>query len=515
MAIHPTSATAEAYLDTPALRASHERQRTTARSAVLEHPWFAVAAMTAIGLVARIIQVRGIWVDEAISVHQAHMSVPALLANLRQTDNHPPLYFLTLWATSRLLGYSTLAVRTPSIIAGTLLIPAMFITGRELFDRRTGLLAALLVAVGPLMIWYSQEARPYEMFALFATLAVWAQVRVIRTGWTRYWVAWAALTIALLYTHYFSTIPIALQQLAFAAVVWHRARRGQPIRQLLVPYWIMWIAIAVAVAPLAPFVHQQFSHDQTAGTGFAAPSAGAATSQSGGAKPNVYGLITNFVWAIWGYHADSTMLRIAALWPLLMLLGLAMLGRGRGPTSVLVVVLAVIPPLVLMVAGVKKTSLFDVRYFSGAVPMMILVCARGIMSLSGRKLPIVLATVAVAGTLIAGSADQQLDKNNPRDYDFRSALQAVNRQIRPGDTLVYAPNYLQDVIEYYSPRVRAEAAGAGRLPLHGRVFFLASFLGEPGIAGQAGATKDQLIQARGKPVSTKKLEQIYLWTFRR
>ncbi len=58
-----------------------------------------VIALTGVGLVLRFLQVRGIWVDEAISVHQAHMSLPGMLANLRETDNHPPLFFLALWAT--------------------------------------------------------------------------------------------------------------------------------------------------------------------------------------------------------------------------------------------------------------------------------------------------------------------------------------------------------------------------------------------------------------------------------
>ena len=102
-----------------------------------------VAALTGVGFVLRLLQVRGIWVDEAISVHQAHMSLPAMIANLRETDNHPPLFFMALWAAVRVLRSSTeQAVRVPSLIAGTLLIPALFITGRELFDRRTGLLAA-------------------------------------------------------------------------------------------------------------------------------------------------------------------------------------------------------------------------------------------------------------------------------------------------------------------------------------------------------------------------------------
>jgi 4-amino-4-deoxy-L-arabinose transferase-like glycosyltransferase len=506
-----TTAVAEAVPDRRAL----ERQRASSEGWLLRQAWIIVGALVGIGLVLRLLQSRGIWVDEAISIHQAHMSLSGLLSNLRQTDNHPPLYFLTLWATVRALGYSTVAVRAPSIAAGTLLIPAMFLAGRELFDRRSGLFAALLASIAPLVIWYSQEARPYEMFALFATLAVWAQARALNDRRARYWVAWGALTIAQLYTHYFSTIPIAIQQLAFAGVVWGRARRGEAVRPLLVPYWVMWAAIVVAIAPLVPFVHEQFVHNQSSSNNFSAPSAGAATAsapQQG--HPNVYALIANFVWALWGYHANSTMVRIAALWPLLMLLGLAVLGRGRGRGATLVLALGLVPALLLMAAGYKSRALFEVRYFSGAVPMLILICARGALTCSTRRLPVLLAAGALTATMIAGTVDQQLNKNNPRDYDFRSALEAVNSRIRPGDTLLYAPNYLQDEVQYYSPGARARVAGAKHVPRRGRVFLLASFLDTGGVAGQVGAVKDALIHYRGRPILTDRLQKIDVWEFR-
>src|SRR5205807_1214338 len=88
---------------------------------------------------------------------QTTSPTPGLLHNLRATDNHPPLYFLILWLTVRAFGYGQLAVHIPTIVAGTLLIPVVYITGCELFDRRTGAFAALLTAIAPLLVWYSQE----------------------------------------------------------------------------------------------------------------------------------------------------------------------------------------------------------------------------------------------------------------------------------------------------------------------------------------------------------------------
>jgi hypothetical protein len=355
---------------------------------------------------------------------------------------------------------------------------------------------------------------------LFSTLAVWAQMRILRDGRIRYWVAYGALTVGLIYTHYFSVIPIAIQQVAFGAVIWHRSRHGEPVKDLITGYWVTWVAIALAVAPLASYIHQQFANDVLTGqgmTGSGAPSAGATStgvSQTG--HPDVYALLANFVWALWGYHANSTMLAIGALWPVLMLLALALLGRGRSAESMLVLALAVIPPLALMAIGFKDRFLFEVRYFSGAVPMLMLICARTVLTSSIRRLPVILAATALLGTFVAGIADEQLAKSNPRDYDFRAALQTVRQDARPSDTLLYAPVYLNDVLQYYAPGVRSKVVGsrAPALPRSGRVFLLASFLDQPGIAGDVGSARYALAHSHMRLVHTDHLEKIYLWEYR-
>jgi 4-amino-4-deoxy-L-arabinose transferase-like glycosyltransferase len=411
-------------------------------------------------------------------------------------------------------------VHIPSIIAGTMLVPAIYLAGSELFDRRTGRLAAVIATIAPLLVWYSQEARPYAFFMLFATLAVWAQARIMHDGRARYWVAYGALTLALLYTHYFSIIPIAIQQVAFAIWIHREAHRGRPVRHVIFRYWATWALIVVAVAPLAPYVHQQFANDVLTGQGMGgAPSAGAvSTGTPQGGHPSVYGLLANFVWALWGYHANSTMLALGALWPLLMLLALALLGRGRSRSGLiwLATALAVVPALTLMAIGFKDSFLFEVRYFSGAVPMLMIVCARAVVSASRRKLPVVLLTVALLGSLVAGGLDQQLAKNNPRQYNFHAALDAIRHRAGPSDTLLYAPQYLADVIEYYAPGVHTQLLGPGKpkLPQHGRVFVLASFLDQPGMAAQVGAAKYTLDHSRRRLTFTDHLEKIYVWEYR-
>jgi Dolichyl-phosphate-mannose-protein mannosyltransferase len=479
-------------------------------------PWLIVGALVVIGLVLRVVLLRSIWVDEAISIHQAHMSLGGMLDNLRATDRHPPLHYLILWLTVRLFGDGELAVRGPSILASAALIPVLFALGRELFDRRTGLVAAGFATVAPLIIWYGQEARMYSLFMLLGALALWAQVKVLRDGRNRYWAAYAGITIALLYTHYFALVPIAIQQVVFAVAAWKRAQAGHPARSLVIGIWLTWLALLIAAAPLASFAADQFSHSQAAGMGFGGAPSAAAPLSIPGSSASVYAILSNFVWAIWGYHPNSTMLQIAALWPLLMLLSLALMGQRRSASTRVVLALALGPVVALLLIGLVKRDLFEIRYFIATVPMMMLLLARAAAGGPRRRMPAIVATAALGLTLVAGLADQQLNPNNPRDFDFRGALEKIRSEARPGDTVLYAPDYLRDVVGYYSPGVRTEAlsdAMAHGMPRSGHIFLMGSFLTDPGTAAQIGSGRYDLGRRPHKLIRTIHREQIRIWEY--
>ena len=40
------------------------------------------------------------------------------------------------------------------------------------------------------------------------------------------------------------------------------------------------------------------------------------------------------------------------------------------------------------------------------------------------------------------AADQQLNQSNPRTYDFDGALAAIRHAAKPGDVVIYTPQYL-------------------------------------------------------------------------
>ena len=476
--------------------------------------WLVVLCLAAGGLALRLLTTRGLWVDEAISVDQAQMSFEAMLDDLQRTDRHPPLHYGLLWLAVRAFGDGELAVRIPSIVAGTLLVPTLFACGRELYDRRTGLVAAALGALAPLAIWYSQEARMYSLFMLFSAASLWALVRAVRNGRAPDWAAYALAAIALLWTHYFGVLIVAVEQAALAAVAWHRARNGVHLRPLLLGCVGASIAIVLVVGPLVPFMHRQLAVSEVIGMGFSSIPSQAAPEALQSPAPSIYALVSNFAWAVWGYHSDSTMLEIAALWPAGMLLALLLLGRGRSGTTLLVGALAVVPPLALFVFGFLRHDLFDVRYFAGSVPMLLLLLARGMSVLSASRRAAALGTAVLLATLVVGLADQQLNASNPRLFNFRDALRDVARRAEPGDLVIYSPRFLRDVVRYYAPQARSAALGPrpAKPPPNGRTYLVASFLEEPRVASRTGAAVYALRREQ-RLVRSFRHERIHIWVF--
>jgi hypothetical protein len=479
-----------------------------------------VGAITAVALVLRLLATRGLWLDEATSVTQAQMSLHDLLESLRTSDVHPPLHHIVLWATVHLFGTGQEVVRAPSIIAGTLLIPVLWAAGRELYGPRAGLAAATLGAVAPFAVWYAQEARMYAFFMFFATVMLLAQLKAMRTGAARWWLVFALSGAALVWTQYFAAFVVAVLHGGTALQLLGARRAGEQVRPRLYG-WLGAVALtALLLLPLAHFALDQYSANESAGRGFdQSPSQAGGDVDGGRQGPNVYSALTNLVWAIWGYHSNRTMAALTAFWPALMLGALLLLGRGRPGRSGLVFAAAFLPAAGMTVLGVAKPFLFEARYFVALTPMVLLLLARATTGWTASRMGATLCTGVLALTLVAGTADQQLNRSNPRLYDFKGALSQISDTARPGDVVLYEPDYLGDLVHYLQPGVKAQPLDKGIPkpdPSHGRkVYLMASFLDQRQHA-DATAKGITAIQQHGerRQIDHFKKPQVKVWVFR-
>jgi uncharacterized membrane protein len=429
-----------------------------------------LAGVTAAGLALRLAVPRGIWLDEAISIHQANLGFHDMFENLQYADRHPPLHHVVLWLTVRAIGDGELAVRVPSLIAGTLVIPALYLLGRELYDRRTGLVAAAFGAASPLLIWYAQEARMYAFVTLFGLLALWTQLRVIRSGGALNWAGYILATAALLWSHYFGILLIGVQQLIFVGVLAHRRRLGEPVGPLALGFAYSLAVLAMQLVPLAVFAERQFDSTSVGG-GLGLQPGGSYESLS------FYAAVANMAWALWGYHPEGTTELLAAGWPLLLLLSLLLLGRGGSRQTVILAVAVITPVVLLLVVSVYDRELFEVRYFLVVVPLLLVLVARLVTGWIRRPAARYAVTGAILFTLLLGLADQQLNDDNPRLYDFRGAIEEIRDDAGPKSLVLFEPPDMRYVLDYYAPELRRRAL---RLGTPGRragspVIVLASF----------------------------------------
>ena len=425
-----------------------------------------IAGLTVAAGGIRLISTRGLWVDEAITVSQARLPFGDMITQLRDTDVHPPLHHTMVWLMVRIAGAGELAVRTPSILAGALLVPAVFGLANALYGRRTALVAAAFVTVAPFAVWYSQEARMYSVFMLFAACALWAQVAAIRGDGRWAWAAYAASTAAMIWTQWFAIVPIAAQQLVFAGVFLQRRHDRTQRRRFLLVWAAALGAATLAVLPLLPIgLHQlgAYTGRHAAGTAASLSAAPAQAGQSASSLAgdlSVYAVGANALWAVLGYHSDAVMTQLAALWPLLLLAGLGALGRGRSNRTTALLICIGLPAAAFVAAGFLKRDLFELRYFAGIVPLVLVLLARSVTAVFTRHRTQVLAAMGCVLLLGVGLVDQQLNGANPRKYDFEGALERVTQQAEPGDVLLYEPDYLADVVDYYAPGLDARPIDA-------------------------------------------------------
>ncbi len=146
--------------------------------------WWPLAALVVLAAALRFstLGLQSLWYDEAFTpVHVSTRASRRRCSAVVHTENTPPLWYLLEWADLACARYRR-GRAAPALGArrGGDACPVAWAIGRELAGRRAAFAAAALVAVNPLFVWYSQEARVYALFVLTAALAMLCFLRALR-----------------------------------------------------------------------------------------------------------------------------------------------------------------------------------------------------------------------------------------------------------------------------------------------------------------------------------------------
>src|SRR6186997_646624 len=157
-----------------------------------------VVALTLLGAVLRFptLDRQSFWLDELVTASLLDRSLGGALGEIPRTEATPYLYYVVAWLWSSVFGLGEVGLRSLSALAGTATIPVAYGAGVVLVSRRAGLVTAALVATSPFLVWYSQEARSYALFALLGTASVLTFGLALRGD--RRWLAGWAVVCALM-----------------------------------------------------------------------------------------------------------------------------------------------------------------------------------------------------------------------------------------------------------------------------------------------------------------------------
>lgn len=211
----------------------------TATAITAQAVWVLTLAIAALARFWRL-GYHSIWFDEAVTLQWA-TSNPVwtwqkTIALVE--DKHPPGYYLLLHGWIEVLKGLGLprtdeALRLFGGLLGVLTVLGVMLLARRLSGRSTALLAGLLAALAPALVWYSQELR---MFQPAATGLVWAGYCMIRAwvaapAWRRWgwWIGFIVCFELAIYSYLFSAflLPAAGLTLLLLAYRARQTERGQ------------------------------------------------------------------------------------------------------------------------------------------------------------------------------------------------------------------------------------------------------------------------------------------------
>ena len=377
--------------------------------------------------------VQSLWYDEGNSVHMTGRSAAEIVAAVRN-DIHPPGYFLALAGWVRLAGRSEFALRSLSALSGVLLLACV----QRIAGRRALPLAALLAALHPALVYYSQEARMYMPAAALGAGLLLAGVHAWRARGWRTSAAYCLLAAAGLYTHYLFAVLIAAANVA-AVVTMLAAQRDWPnMRSALVRWTGLQCVVLLLYLPWLPTAFQHLT------------SWPAARSQAA---------LLEALPAVWRWLAFGPTAGINSgaqwAWALLAAAGLA------GSSAVLAGAWLLVPAGLTLLFGLFTPAF--AKFLALAAPAVAILVADGVALLwFGGGAPLVVrwrwpvralaAALLAAGLWNTQAALQALyfDARFQR-ADYRALAAELQARYQPGDAILLdAPNQAE-VFAYYHP----------------------------------------------------------------
>lgn len=390
-----------------------------------------------------------LWFDEGWSAVVARLDGPTL-RNVLATQPFPLYYaLLHLWAR---LGDSEFSLRLLSALAGALTVPVIYAQARHFWGGAAARWAGWLLALSPLHIWYSQEARMYALATLWAALAGWALLRALSKPAAKWWGLYVLFSALALHTFYYAALVLMAHGAYVLYESWRSRSGGTNLRA-----WLL--ASGALIILFLPGLRVLFTQLEGGTWGWLAAKYG---------RPGLRDVVdVALSFSVGNTWAGPGALRWAALaaYGLAILAGLSRVTLSRDrlrwearlDRGAIYWGAGLALPIAAILALSQFRPSFIARYLVLFLPPYCVLAGRGLAAARG------LWRWGLAGVILLGSALSLWNLyQQPQKEGWREAAARIAAQAQPGDVICLVDEDISAVFGYYyqGPQPVLQVSGA-------------------------------------------------------
>jgi len=414
--------------------------------------WGALLAITlvAFGLRAPHLDTQSLWRDEVDVIRLADELLPEtpaselnalfapLVRRLAQTGYNGPLYILLMRGWLNLVGDGEFVLRYLSLCCGVLAVPLTYRVGRRLVGFSGAVMTALLVAISPYMIWYSQDAKMYAMVTALTLLSLMCLLEALATGQLGWWAGLVLFASLSLYIHILSALMIPVY---LAAFILARPLPAREWRRGLVAFGLLTLPYLPLLIWQLPLVvdsydtgHPFYPIDRMVSLLFNLYARGVAMVGS-------WVVMAGFIFAMLGGLFLSARERCRSLG-----VNKRLPAPGASRWRLFLLIWLLLPILLVYLISLRA-AVFEPRYLIYITPAFYLLTGLGAVALSRQSW--VAAGLALATVLAFSLLGVWVQAKVPIKSDFRAAAGYITIHRHNNIPIMFQMPYVRHTFDYY------------------------------------------------------------------
>ncbi len=399
---------------------------------------------------------QSLWIDEMLTLSVSSPKDGLNIWSYLKYNIHGPLHSFVVYLF-QLISLNDGWMRVPGAIAGAGAVVYFYLWVRLWINRNTARVGAVLLALHPLHIHYSQEMRNYSFLLFFCLVACYYFERMQRDKSRKNWMLYTISIVCAALSNFTAAFLFVTQTVLYFTR--NRISRETIVRWcavslvllVLISPWIYriytFIDVSDLVTPVVPgqITETQRLRGETTVTLAAIPYAAYTFCAGFSLGPSTRELHEDTsLRYLFGNHA------VPLLWVLLLLGGLFVLGvyvsvKRAAPWKEMMLYLC-LPVVLILLLNWQNAKAFNVRYVLPAFPVFLCFLAVGLADMKGRTGKIVL--ILVVATLLWSDSNYFHNGRFARE-DVRGAVRYVEEHISDGECM-FAPTVAKIVQHYYS-----------------------------------------------------------------